>query len=532
VGRRALTAPGDVRVQRALISVWSKTGLASLGGALAGRGIEIVASGGTAAALGQAGVPVIEVEAVTGYPELLEGRVKTLHPAIHAAILARRTRPDDMETIAPLGIRPIDLVVVDLYPFEDADELGADDDDARADLVDIGGVALIRAAAKNWCDVVVVTDPDQYDQLIEELAARKGAISAGTRRRLAARAFRRTAGYDARIAEWLGRGEDSWPERWQLALERVHELRYGENPQQAAALYRDRRPRADDIAAIEVLQGKELSYNNYLDVEAVRHLIRDLTALDSAMSCAAVVKHTIPCGVAAATSALAAYERALAADPVSAFGGVVALTEPVDGPLAARLVETFLEVVWAPAFDDAARRILAAKKNLRLLSGPVPWADDAVELRRVGGGFLLQWPNPPWTPGSERSFKVVTRVLPTPSVWADLLFAWIVCRAVASNAIVLARGRATVGVGSGQTSRVGAVELAIRLARERGHDPAGAVLASDGFFPFADGVEKAAEAGVAAIIQPGGSIRDEEALAAADEAGIVMVMTGVRQFRH
>jgi phosphoribosylaminoimidazolecarboxamide formyltransferase/IMP cyclohydrolase len=530
--RGSVSEPGDVRIQRALISVWSKTGLAALGGALAGRGIEIVASGGTATALAQAGVAVTPVDALTGYPELLEGRVKTLHPAIHAAILARRTRPDDMETIATRGIQPIDLVVVDLYPFEDAAELGADDDNARADLVDIGGVALIRAAAKNWCDVAVVTDPDDYDGLIDELATRDGAVSAATRRRLAAGAYRRTAAYDSRIAEWLATGEAGWPERWTLALDRVQELRYGENPQQSAALYRDRRPRADDLTAVEILQGKELSYNNYLDVESARRMARDLSALDPAACHAVIVKHTIPCGAASATTALEAYDRALAADPVSAFGGVVALTEPVDSALAARLAETFLEVVWAPAFDDPAHAILVAKKNLRLLAGPVPGSDDAVELRRVGGGVLLQWPNPPWSAGSERSFEVATGVQPTAAQWADLLFAWVACRAVASNAIVLSRHRATVGVGGGQTSRVGAVELAIRLARERGHDPAGAALASDGFFPFADGVEKAADAGIAAIIQPGGSRRDEEVIAAADEAGIVMVLTGSRQFRH
>jgi phosphoribosylaminoimidazolecarboxamide formyltransferase/IMP cyclohydrolase len=538
-----MNEPGDTRVLRALLSVWDKSGLAALGGALSAHGIELVASGGTARALAEAGFEVTPVEALTGFPELLEGRVKTLHPAIHAAILARRSRAEDLRELDDHGIRPIDLVVVDLYPFEEAEELGAEDDDARAELIDIGGVALLRAAAKNWRDVAVVTDPRDYDPVLEELAARDGALSAATRRRLASRALARTSAYDARIAQWLGEGstgwpgEDSagWPERWSIPLELVAELRYGENPHQGAALYRDREPRPDDLTAVEILQGKELSYNNYVDVEAARRLARDLAAMAPGFAHAVVVKHTIPCGVASATTIGDAYARAHAADPVSAFGGVVALTEPVDAELAERLVETFLEVVWAPDFDARAREVLGSKKNLRLIAGPVPEFDEAPELRRVGGGILLQHPNRNWLPGGDRAYegvRVATRGRVTDPLWADLLFAWTVCRAVPSNAIVLARDQATIGVGGGQTSRVGAVELAVRLARELGHDTRGAVLASDGFFPFADGVEKAAAADMAAIIQPGGSRRDDEVVAAAERAGIAMVMTGLRQFRH
>jgi len=397
-------------------------------------------------------------------------------------------------------------------------------------------VALIRAAAKNWRDVAVVTDRGDYDAVIAELAERGGGLSGETRRRLAAKAMRLTSGYDAGIAAWLGEGEVGWPQRWAMGAELVTPLRYGENPHQPAALYRDRIPRPDDLVAAEILQGKELSYNNYLDLEAARRLAHDLRVLAPELAHCAIVKHTIPCGAASAATVAEAYAGAHAADPVSAFGGVVALTEPVDAQLAARLAETFLEVVWAPAFDDGARAALAPKTSLRLMTGPVPTQDHAVELRRVGGGILLQRPNRDWLPGGRRGHegrvRAATTVHPTQAQWADLLFAWAVCRAVASNAIVLARDQATVGIGGGQTSRVGAVELAVHLARERSHDPAGAVLASDGFFPFADGVERAAAAGVTAIIQPGGSRRDDEVVAAAEAAGIAMVMTGLRQFRH
>ncbi len=519
-------------VKRALLSVWEKTGLDALGGALAAHGIELVASGGTARALEDAGLAVTRVEELTGFPELLDGRVKTLHPAIHAAILARRSRPDDLDELAAYGIAPLDLVVVDLYPFADAAELGADDDDARAELVDIGGVALIRAAAKGWRDVAVVTDRGDYGAVIAELAELGGELSAPTRRRLAAKAIRTTSAYDAMIAEWLEEGVEQWPGRWTMGVELVTALRYGENPHQAAALYREPRPRAGDLVAAEVLQGKELSYNNYLDLESARRLARDLRAVDPDRAHCVIVKHTIPCGAASAATSAEAYARALAADPVSAFGGVVALTEPVDGALGATLAETFLEVVWAPAFDDAAREALAAKKNLRLLVGSVPEPDRALELRRVAGGVLVQRPNTEWAPDGGRGFSVVTKANPDEAAWADLRFAWTVCRAVASNAIVLARDRTTIGVGGGQTSRVGAVDLAVRLAGELGHETRGAVLASDGFFPFPDGVEKAARAGIRAVIQPGGSRKDDEVVAAADRAGMAMVMTGMRQFRH
>lgn len=525
---------GAVRVRRALLSVWDKTGLEALAAALAGHGVELVASGGTAEALERAGLAVRRVEELTGAPEILGGRVKTLHPAVHGAILARRDRPEDLAELASRGIAPVDLVVVNLYPFADAAALGAADEAARTELVDIGGVALIRAAAKNWRHVAVATDPAEYEALAAEMAAGDGAVSADTRRRAAAKAMRLTAWYDARIAAWLSEGEEGWPERWAAGAERVRPLRYGENPHQAAALYRDRDPRPDDLTAVTVLQGKELSYNNYLDAEAARRLLRDLHAFDPGRAHCAIVKHTIPCGAASDDDPRGAYVRALAADPVSAFGGIVALDRPVDGPLAAKLAEHFLEVVYAPRFDDEARATLAGKKGLRLLEGPVPGFDPAaVEIRRVSGGLLLQTPDPAGLPPDPRqAFAVPTRVRPTPAQWDDLLFAWTVCRSVASNAIVLAADRATIGVGGGQTNRVGAVRLAVGAAREHGHDPAGAALASDGFFPFADGLEAAAEAGVAAVIQPGGSRRDDEVVAAADRAGIAMVMTGRRQFRH
>ncbi|HET7693671.1 MAG TPA: bifunctional phosphoribosylaminoimidazolecarboxamide formyltransferase/IMP cyclohydrolase [Gemmatimonadota bacterium] len=524
-----------MKPRRALLSVWDKEGLVELGRALAAHGISLVASGGTASELAGVGLAVETVEEVTGAAEILGGRVKTLHPAIHGAILARRDHGADLADLSARSVEPIDLVVVNLYPFQDAATLGTDDEAGRTELIDIGGVALLRAAAKNWRHVAVVCEPGDYEALIGELGHGGGVLSEETRRRLAAKAFRLTAWYDASIAAWVSRGETEWPERWTLGGELAGELRYGENPQQPAAVYRESAARPEALVRVEILQGKELSYNNYLDVEAARRVARDLHALDPARASCAIVKHTIPCGAALAQSALEAYRRALAADPVSAFGGIVALDRPVDEELAELLAEHFLEVVYAPEFAAAARKALARKKSLRLLAGPFPEPDPgALEIRRVGGGMLVQRPNLAWLPeGDARAeLEVATSVGPTQEQWRDLLFAWTVCRQVASNAIVLAKGEATIGVGGGQTNRVGAVELAIRYARELGHYPAGAALASDGFFPFPDGVERAVEAGIGAIIQPGGSRRDEEVVAAAERARIPMVFTGMRQFRH
>jgi phosphoribosylaminoimidazolecarboxamide formyltransferase/IMP cyclohydrolase len=502
-------------IRRALLSVWDKTGVA--------RTLE------------EAGLAVTSVDQLTQAPEFLGGRVKTLHPAVHGAILARRDSEADMADLAARGIAPIDLVVVNLYPFGDAEMLGATEEAARTELIDIGGVTLIRAAAKNWRHVTVVTEPSDYEDLIVQTAV-EGKIGVTTRRRLAAKAMRLTAWYDSQIAVWMSEDEDGWPERWTIGGELVAELRYGENPHQAAAIYRDRPPRPADLAAVEILQGKALSYNNYIDAEAARRVIRDLYALDPARAHCAIIKHTIPCGVASADTSLEAYTRTLAADPISAFGGIVALTSPVDGPLASKLAEHFLEVVYAPSFEPKACEVLARKKNLRLLAGPVPDFDEtAGEVRRVGGGLLFQGPNLTWLPAGaevDGELHCPTAAQPTDAQWEDLVFAWTVCRAVASNAIVLARECATIGVGGGQTNRVGAVELAIKYARQLGHETAGAVLASDGFFPFADNIEVAAGAGVSAIIQPGGSRRDDEVIQAADSAGISMVLTGMRQFRH
>ena len=524
-----------MRPEKALLSVWDKEGLVHLGRALAAHSIALVASGGTASELAGAGLAVETVEGVTGAAEILGGRVKTLHPAIHGAILARRDHQADLADLAARSVAPIDLVVVNLYPFQDAAKLGAEDEAARTELIDIGGVALLRAAAKNWRHVAVVCEPGDYVALIEELGTSGGVLTDETRRRLAAKAFRLTAWYDAAIAAWLSRDESGWPERWTWGGELAGELRYGENPQQPAAVYRAASTLSEDLVGVEILQGKELSYNNYLDIEAARRVARDLHALDPSRACCAIVKHTIPCGAAVAKSALDAYRRALAADPVSAFGGIVALDQLVDGVLGELLAEHFLEVVYAPDFDSAARRALAKKKNLRLLAGPFPGSDpDALEVRRVGGGLLVQRPNLAWLPeGDARTaLEVATSIRPTEEQWRDLLFAWTVCRQVASNAIVLAKGESTIGVGGGQTNRVGAVELAVKYARELGHYTTGAALASDGFFPFPDGVERAVGAGIGAIIQPGGSRRDEEVVAAAERARIPMVFTRMRQFRH
>ncbi|HEU4463996.1 MAG TPA: bifunctional phosphoribosylaminoimidazolecarboxamide formyltransferase/IMP cyclohydrolase, partial [Gemmatimonadota bacterium] len=393
-----------MRPKRALLSVWDKTGLVELGGALAARGISLVASGGTASELAAAGLAVETVERVTGAAEILGGRVKTLHPAIHGAILARRDDETDLADLSARSVEPIDLVVVNLYPFQDAATLGTDDEVGRTELIDIGGVALLRAAAKNWRHVAVVCEPGDYEALVAELGE-DGELSDETRRRLAAKAFRLTAWYDTAIATWLSGGESAWPERWTWGGELAGELRYGENPQQPAAVYRERTAGPDTLVRVEILQGKELSYNNYLDVEAARRVARDLHVLDPSRACCAIIKHTIPCGAAAGNTALEAYRRALAADPVSAFGGIVALDRPADGELGALLAEHFLEVVYAPAFDAAARKALAGKKNLRVLAGPFPEPDpDALDVRRVSGGLLVQRPNLAWLPeGDPRS---------------------------------------------------------------------------------------------------------------------------------
>jgi phosphoribosylaminoimidazolecarboxamide formyltransferase/IMP cyclohydrolase len=520
-------------IRRALVSVADKTGIVSFAAALVARGVALISTGGTARTLAAAELSVTEVAAVTDFPEMLDGRVKTLHPAIHAGLLARRDRPDDLAALAERGIAPIDLVVCNLYPFAETAASGAGPADCLEN-IDIGGVAVIRAAAKNHEAVTVVTDPGDYDAVLAAIAENDGAVGTALRRALARKAFALTAAYDAAIAEWMAHEEGvAFPETTILAGRLAQRLRYGENPHQAAAFYRtgDGRP---GVATARQLQGKELSYNNYGDADAAFELVAEF-----AEPGVAIVKHANPCGVAIGASLRAAWDKALACDPVSAYGGVVALNRPLDMAAAEAIGRLFIEVVIAPDVTEDAAALLARRTALRLLvTGGVPDpAAPGESFRSVAGGILVQ-ERDRFGIGRD-ALRVVTRRAPTATEIADLLFADKVVKHVKSNAIVFARSGATVGIGAGQMNRVDPVRIAAARAAETGRaaglaqSPAtSAVLASDAFFPFADGVEAAIEAGVTAIIQPGGSIRDNDAIAAADAAGIAMVFTGTRHFRH
>jgi phosphoribosylaminoimidazolecarboxamide formyltransferase / IMP cyclohydrolase len=508
-----------VKVERALISVSDKTGIVELARGLTDLGVEIVSSGGTAAALADAGVPVHKVAEITAAPEILGGRVKTLHPKIHGGILADRRKPAHIEELETQGIEPIDLVVCNLYPFEKTVRDSNVTEDEALEQIDIGGPAMVRAAAKNFHSVVVVVRPDRYHDVVAELRD-GGVISESTRRELALEAFSHTASYDLAISEYMaGRRAGPAPEELVLRFEKVMDLRYGENPHQTAAFYRDA-DATSGLAAATQYHGKELSYNNLLDTDAAWKLVQELEA-----PAAAIIKHSNPCGVAQANSLSDAYRRALECDRTSAFGGIVALNETCDLPTAEQIAQVFTEVVIAPAYSSDALDLLRQKKNLRILGGSIEIPSES-ELRRVAGGVLVQSRD---ERDSAEDAKVVTRVRPTEDQWRDLRFAWIVAKHVKSNAIVLAKDRTALGVGAGQMSRVEATELAARRAGERAKDTA---CASDAFFPFRDGLDAAVAAGVSAVIQPGGSVRDEEVIFAADEHGIPMVLTGRRHFRH
>lgn len=529
-------------VKRALLSVADKTGIVDLARGLVESGCEIISTGGTAAALRESGVPVTALDVVTGFPEILGGRVKTLHPAVHGALLAVRDDARHTADLARHGIDPIDLVAVTLYSFEAA--LARESDERTLiEEIDIGGVTLLRAAAKNFRDVVVLSDPAQYAPVLDEIR-RTHTVAIETRRRLAQDAFARTNAYDRAIAGWLGdaapsprreshdRGggaadrRDPLPARLRLSFEKVRDLRYGENPHQRGAFYRDDGDGVEpSIATARQIAGKELSYNNIYDLDAALELVREFGE-----TAAVVVKHGIPCGAAVAGTVRDAYLRARDGDPVSAFGGIVALNRPVDRAAAEAIGETFLEAVIAPAFHEDAVAAFARKKAVRLLeTGPLgPAAPYAgIDWRRVRGGLLVQ--DRDALDLAEAELKVVTGRTPTDREWADLRFAWTVCRHVRSNAIVFARDRQVVGVGAGQPNRVESVRIAGRVAGDRAR---GASMASEAFFPFADGVEAAAAAGITAVIQPGGSRRDPEVIAAAEAAGMAMVTTGIRHFKH
>ncbi len=517
------------KVSRALLSVSDKSGIVEFARALAALGVQIVSTGGTAKLLEKEGIAVTEVSAYTGFPEMLDGRVKTLHPKIHAGLLARRDDPGHLAALRSAGIPPIDLLVVNLYPFQAS---VADPDcsfEEAIENIDIGGPTLLRAAAKNHAGVGAVVDPADYAQVLEEMRS-SGGISEATRFALAQKVFAHTAAYDGAIANYLssldaGRRRREYPDVLSLQFARLQDLRYGENPHQSAALYRDERPVAGSLATCRQLQGKELSYNNIADADAAWECVKSF-----AEPACVIVKHANPCGVATGASLAAAYEKAFKTDPGSAFGGILAFNRALDRAAAEAASQQFAEVIVAPRVEPEAQEVFAKKANVRVLEVPLSHDVQAHDYKRVGGGLLVQTTDAKTVKRDE--LKVVTKKQPTEPQWSDLLFAWRVAKFVKSNAIVFCRDGMTLGVGAGQMSRVDSSRLAVMKAQAAKLSLAGSVVASDAFFPFRDGLDVVAEAGAHAVIQPGGSVRDDEVIAAADERGVAMVLTGVRHFRH
>lgn len=524
------TTPGRRPLRRALISVYDKTGLPELARALHAAGVEIVSTGSTAGTVETAGVPVTRVEDLTGFPECLDGRVKTLHPRVHAGLLADRRRDEHVRQLAELGVEPFDLVVVNLYPFSETVASGASVPEC-VEQIDIGGPSMVRAAAKNHPSVAVVVTPDDYHRVRDALDA--GGFDLPQRTALAARAFAHTAAYDVAVASWFAAeladaaaAGDGWPDVVGAMWTKDTALRYGENPHQAAALYRDG---SGGLAAAEQLHGKEMSYNNYVDTDAARR-----AAGDFAEPAVAIIKHANPCGLAVGADVAEAHRRAHACDPTSAFGGVIAANRPVSAAMAEQVAEVFAEVVVAPDFDDAALTVLRDKKGLRLLrcADPAIWPDHrGIELRPIDGGVLVQQRDRIDAEGDDpTTWRLAAGPRADAAVLADLVFAWRAVRAVKSNAILLASGGASVGIGMGQVNRVDSCRLAVdRAGPERAR---GAVAASDAFFPFADGPQVLIDAGIHAIVQPGGSVRDDETVAAAEAAGVTLYLTGTRHFSH
>src|SRR5215208_1493031 len=519
--------PGEVRVRRALLTVSDKRGLVEFARGLAELGVEIVSTGGTARELVGAGLEVRSIDDYTGFPEILDGRVKTLNPRIYAGLLAVRSNPQHVATLADHGVEPIDLVCVNLYPFERTAARRGVSESEVIENIDIGGPTLIRAAAKNHAYAAVVTSPESYDAVLEELRAGDCVLSERTRESLAREAFSLTARYDASISRWFAEREEDFPAHVTTAYEKVLDLSYGENPHQRAALYAQAEARTHLLSRVSKLHGKELSFNNLLDLDAARRLVDEFE-----LPAAAIVKHNNPCGCAVGTHPSETFAKALATDRQSAFGGVMAFNRTVDRALAEQLHGMFVELVFAPGFDDDALEVLQQKPNVRLLRSEERRAAPLTEkdLKRVRGGVLVQDRD---TGAEERpDMQVVTERKPSEQEWGELQFAMRVCKHVRSNAIVMARDLATAGVGAGQMSRVDSVRIAVEKAGAAGIDLTGAALASDAFFPFADGPEHAIEAGVRSIIQPGGSQRDPEVIEACDRAGVAMVFTARRHFRH
>jgi phosphoribosylaminoimidazolecarboxamide formyltransferase/IMP cyclohydrolase len=530
--REEAASDGAIRVRRALISVSDKTGVADFAKGLAALGVEILSTGGTASALREAGLEVTDVSEFTGQEEILDGRVKTLHPRLHAALLARRDDPEHMATLEREGIEPIDVVCVNLYPFEQTVSGHEVAPEVAIENIDIGGPTMIRAAAKNHEGVAVVVKPESYDAVCAELEESRGEISASTRHWLANEAFAQTARYDAAISRWFSAEYEDFPEHLAIAYEKVLDLSYGENPHQRAALYAEAGVRSHVLSRVSKLHGKALSFNNVLDLDSARGLVGDFER-----PACVIVKHNNPCGVAVGEDALEAYLKALACDPISAYGGVIALNRPIGVALAEELHKNFVEVLSAPGYENGALEVLQQKESIRILDEEERRQVDPAErdLKRVLGGLLVQ--DRDGDPEPREIMETVTKTQPSEQQWDDMCFAWTVCRRVRSNAIVIAKDGATLGIGAGQMSRVDSVRLAVEKCREaRGTDAgallAGSALASDAFFPFADGPELAIEAGSTAVIQPGGSKRDADVIEACDAAGVAMVFTKHRHFRH
>jgi phosphoribosylaminoimidazolecarboxamide formyltransferase/IMP cyclohydrolase len=525
------TEPQPLPIRRALISVSDKSGVVDFARGLEALGVEIVSTGGTAAALREGGVEVRTVEELTGAPEILDGRVKTLHPRLHGALLAVRDDPDHAATLADEGIEEIDLVCTNLYPFERAAARREASDAEIIENIDIGGPAMIRAAAKNHRYVAVVVRPESYDAVLAELEEGDGAISTGTRHWLANEAFAVTARYDAAISGWFGERYEDFPTHRTVSMEKFLDLSYGENPHQRGALYTEVGARGHVLSRVSKEHGKDLSFNNVLDLDSARSLLADLD--DPAC---VIVKHNNPCGAAEGESALDAYEKALACDPLSAYGGVIALNRPVDEELARRLHENFVEVLIAPGYEGEAMAILQQKQAIRILENTEQRLHRSdLDMKRVRGGMLVQELD--GVAGDREGMTVESGGEPSELEWLDIAFAWKVCKHVRSNAIVLAKDRQTIGIGAGQMSRVDSVRLAIEKCRTAFGEEAdarlnGCVVASDAFFPFADGPQAAVEAGARTVVQPGGSKRDDEVIAACEKAGVTMVFTGRRHFRH
>ena len=515
------------KIKRALISVFDKNGLVEFARTLHHLNVEIISTGGTAKLLLEHGIPCILVSEITGAAEMLDGRVKTLHPKIHGAILAKRDDPDHQKQLNDNNISFIDMVVVNLYPFEQVtSKPGVSLDDALEN-IDIGGPSMIRSAAKNFIDVVVVTSSAQYTAITAEMTQNDGIISNDTRRRLATEAFRLTHRYDGNISKYLQQSDTAeFENNLTLSFEKIQDLRYGENPHQAAAFYREVGGATRGITGLKQLHGKELSFNNLLDLDTVVKMVKTFD-----QPCSVIVKHNNPCGVAIGTDVLSAFEKAFATDSVSAFGGIFGFNRTLDFSTAEKLKDIFIEVIVAPNFDEPALELLAKKKNLRLIQLDLNQKTAAeVDYKRVSGGLLIQ--NSDIKTIAEIEFKVVTQRQPTPQEWQGLKFAWNVVKWVKSNAVIFCRDDRTIGIGAGQMSRVDSSRLAIDKATRVGLSLKGSMVASDAFFPFRDGVDAAAEAGATAIIQPGGSVRDDEVIHAANEHNLAMVFTGIRHFRH